>query len=125
MTARGRLGAFGERVAEQHLIANGLAILGRNIRLKAGEIDILARDGDDLAFVEVRTRRAPPGSAAETLTPAKLRRLWACAMEFCDQQEADPEAVRLDLVCIDMEDSGAVSSVEYIKGLELPGERFT
>ncbi len=125
MTARQRLGAFGERVARHHIENAGLAVVSTNVRLKAGEIDILARDGSELVFVEVRTRKAPPGSAAETLTPAKLRRLWACAMEYCELEQTDPEAVRLDLVCIDLDEAGQVASMEHIKGLEMPEERFT
>ncbi|MGD9934452.1 MAG: YraN family protein [Dehalococcoidia bacterium] len=120
MTARQRLGAFGERLARRHIETAGLTVVATNIRLKAGEIDILAHDAGDLVFIEARTRKAPPGSAAETLTPAKLRRLWACAMEYCEREQQNPESVRLDLVCIDLDDSGRVAAIEHIKGLEVP-----
>lgn len=125
MTSRQRLGAFGERVARQRIEAAGLAVVATNVRLGPGEIDILAKEQDELVFIEVRTRKAPPGSAAETLTPAKLRRLWACAMEYCEQEHHDPESVRLDLVCIDLDDAGRVVALDHIKGLEIPVSRFT
>ena len=67
MTERQRLGAFAERVAAHRLEAAGLAVLARNARTPSGEIDIVARDGADVAFVEVRARRASPGAAAESL----------------------------------------------------------
>src|SRR5690606_9519504 len=67
MTAKRQLGDFGERVARHHLEARGFAVTAANVRLPAGEIDLLAHDGSDLVFVEVRTRRAGAGSAAETI----------------------------------------------------------
>ena len=51
------VGAYGERVAEAHLRAQGMVILDRNWRCTAGELDIVARDGDVLVFCEVKTRR--------------------------------------------------------------------
>ena len=121
MTARQDLGAFGERVAAERLAVSGLAVVARNVRVKSGEIDLVARDGVDLVFVEVRTRRAIPGTAAETLTPAKLERMWRCAMEYCEASGDDPEEVRLDLVSIDLRDDGRIGAIEHFRGLELPG----
>jgi len=46
-------------------------------------------------------------------------------MEYCELEQTDPEAVRLDLVCIDLDEAGQVASMEHIKGLEMPEERFT
>lgn len=122
MTARQDLGAFGERVAAHHLEAAGLTILDRNVRLPCGEVDVLARDGEDLVFVEVRTRRAVPGVAAESLGPAKLRRMWRCAMSYCDLRAADPERVRIDVVTIDLAPGGRVDCVEHFRGIEIPDE---
>jgi putative endonuclease len=121
VTARKDLGDFGERVAAQRLEASGLAVEARNVRVPSGEIDIVARDGADTVFVEVRTRRASPGTAAETLTQAKLERMWRCAMEYCETAGRDPEQVRLDLVSIDLSDDGRIGAIEHFRGLELPG----
>ncbi len=121
MTARQDLGAFGERLAAERLQASGFAVLARNVRVKSGEIDIVARDGADVVFVEVRTRRAMPGTAAETLTAPKLERMWRCAMEYCESSGDDPEQVRLDLVSIDLRDDGRIGAIEHFRGLELPG----
>lgn len=120
MTARQRLGEFGERLAVHRLEASGLRILARNVRVPSGEIDILAEDGDDLVFVEVRTRRSVPGVAAESLTPAKLRRMWQCAMDYCDREGADPERVRIDVVSVDIGRGGRVEVVEHFRGIEIP-----
>ena len=120
MTARQDLGAFGERIAGHRLEASGLRILARNVRTPGGEIDIVAVDGGDTVFVEVRTRRADPGSAAESLGPAKLRRMWQCAMDYCESAGIDPERVRIDVVSVDLGPGGRVAQVEHFRGIEIP-----
>ncbi len=119
---RQALGAFGERVAAHRLEAAGMEIVTRNARTPSGEIDIVTRDGDDVVFVEVRTRRADPGTAAESLDTRKLQRMWRCAMEFCEQHALDPEQVRIDLVSLDLGDRDAVTHIEHFRGLEIPDE---
>ena len=84
VTGSKEMGDFGERVAAHRLESIGCKILARNVRTASGEIDIIVRDGEDVAFVEVRTRRADPGTAAESLDEKKLQRMWRCAMEYCD-----------------------------------------
>jgi putative endonuclease len=120
VTARQQLGEFGERLAVHRLEAAGLCILARNVRVPAGEIDILAQDGGDLVFVEVRTRRSIPGVAAESVTPAKLRRMWQCAMDYCEREGADPERVRIDIVSVDLGPRGRVEVVEHFRAVEIP-----
>ncbi len=120
MTRRQRLGAFGERVAAHRLEAAGLEIVARNVRTPSGEIDLVARDGGDVVFVEVRTRRAERGTAAESLDARKLRRMWRCAMEFCEARALDPELVRIDLVSLDIAARDAVAHIEHFRGLEIP-----
>lgn len=97
-----------------------MTILGRNVRVPGGEIDILARDGDDLVFVEVRARRSSPGSAAESLHAPKLRRMWNCALAYCEAKNEDPEQVRIDVVSIDLADDGRVAAIEHFRGVEIP-----
>ena len=120
MNRRQRLGAFGERVAAHRLEAAGLRVIDRNARTPSGEIDLVARDGEDVAFVEVRTRRADRGAAAESLDDRKLRRMWRCAMEYCEAHGLDPERVRIDLVSLDVGARDSVAHVEHFRGLEIP-----
>lgn len=120
-TARQDLGDFGERIARHRLEAAGLEVFDAKVRVPSGEIDLLARHGDDLVFVEVRTRRALPGAAAESITPTKLERMWRCAMEYCEREATDPDRARLDLVSIDLAPDGRVHVVEHFPGLEFPG----
>ncbi|NTW97526.1 MAG: YraN family protein, partial [Oscillochloris sp.] len=77
---RRALGDFGESAARSHLLRAGYAILASNWRCRIGEIDLVARQGDQLVFVEVRTRRADgPISPEESISPAKRRRMLALA----------------------------------------------
>ena len=74
------LGAFGEDAAEKYLRRHGYTIIGRNFSCRFGEIDIIARKGKYLAFVEVKMRKnADFAAAKEFVTPAKQRRVIAAA----------------------------------------------
>lgn len=71
---------LGEALAAAHLTGAGYAILGRNMRLSGCEVDILARDGDAVVVVEVKTRlSAAFGDPIEQVGPAKLHRLVRAA----------------------------------------------
>lgn len=120
MNARQEFGAFGERVAVHRLEASGMTVLARNLRTPSGEIDIVARDGEDVVFVEVRTRRAIPGLAAESLKADKLRRMWRCAMEYCETAGLGPECARVDVVSIDLGPGGQAAHIEHFRGVEIP-----
>jgi len=79
-------GAEGERIAANALTQKGWKILGRNTRSGRGELDIIAMDGDELVFVEVRTRSIgrmlPP---EQTVGPRKIRRLLRAARTYIDR----------------------------------------
>jgi putative endonuclease len=76
-------GAHGEELAARFLQRQGYAILQANWRCRRGEIDLIARDGATLVFVEVRTRRSSRlGSPEESVTPAKQQRLAELAQTY-------------------------------------------
>src|SRR5260221_10494296 len=78
--ARAADGARAEALAAAFLGRHGLVIVERNWRRRHGEIDLIARDGDALVFVEVRLRRSRDfGGAAASITPAKQARLAKAA----------------------------------------------
>lgn len=93
------MGAYGERVAAEHLVEAGLVVLDRNWRTATGEIDIVAREGDVLVLCEVKTRRGPAfGTPAEAVGPRKMARLRRLAAEWLAQTGVRPREVRFDLV---------------------------
>ena len=116
-TARAALGDFGERLAAHHLEAAGIRILERKVRVKAGEIDLIVRDGAEIAFVEVRTRRGPAGEAAASFTQAKLQRMWRCALQWCLAANVPDEQARLDAVVVELSGNGVVRNVEHFRGV--------
>jgi putative endonuclease len=79
MRVKDAVGRFGEQVAAEHLEAAGLEILDRNWRCRAGELDLVARDGTQLVFVEVKTRSSlafgGPGEAVDRAKSARVRQL--------------------------------------------------
>jgi putative endonuclease len=116
--ARKNLGESGERVAALALAQRGYTLLARNYRTRTGEMDLIARDADGLAFIEVRARRGTAaGTPEESLTPRKRARLIAVAQEFL---QAHPEwsdsAWRIDLVAIELDRAGRLARLEIIKG---------
>jgi len=114
---RRNLGDLGERLAEQHLLAHGYTIRDRKSRTRYGEIDLVAEKDGLIAFVEVRTRRgARMGSAAESLSPAKQRRLVALAEAYVQDRDDVPEAQRIDVIAVDLALDGRLLSLDHIEG---------
>jgi putative endonuclease len=76
----------------------GLTIIGRNFRTRFGEIDLIARDGRTLVFVEVRMRRSLRfGGALESITAAKRARMLAAANGYLAMLGHEP-ACRFDVI---------------------------
>lgn len=76
-------GRRAEDRARRHLQATGLIVLGQNLRCKAGEIDLVCKDGAILVFVEVRHRRSSRyGGAAASVNRQKQQRLIRAAGYF-------------------------------------------
>jgi putative endonuclease len=117
MRASDGLGDYGERVAERHLAAAGFTILERNWRCAAGEIDIVARDGDVLVVCEVKTRSSTGyGSPLEAVTPAKARRLRRLAALWLEQRPVRAAAVRVDVIGVLHSPRDALR-VEHLRGV--------
>jgi len=102
-------GARAEAIAADHLASHGLVIVERNFRTRQGEIDLIARDGESLVFVEVRMRsRADFGGAAGSVTPAKQARWIAAAQGYLMKIGREPPC-RFDLVLLDALDASRVT----------------
>jgi putative endonuclease len=115
-TERQAVGAYGERVAARHLRAQGLIVLDRNWRCPDGELDLVLRDGDDVVFCEVKTRRSEGfGVPAEAVTPDKVRRLRHLARRWLDQTRVRPGAMRFDVVEVLPQRRGG-PHVQHIRG---------
>lgn len=94
-------GARAEALAATFLESRGLVIVERNWRRRCGELDLIARDGDTLVFVEVRLRRSRAfGGAAASIHAAKRARLVAAAGLYLGNLNASPPC-RFDVVLLD------------------------
>lgn len=100
MTARQAKGAAAEDAAARLLEARGLRVVGRNFRVRGGEIDLVCRDGATTVFVEVRLRtRQDFGGAAASITAAKQQRLILAAQHWLARHGESP--CRFDAVLSD------------------------
>jgi putative endonuclease len=96
-----RLGERGEEIAAAYLMGQKFTIVERNFRCKGGEVDIIARDGKTVVFVEVKTRRnlsfGPPQLA---LTPFKQRQISKAALTWLAKNKLHDSSARFDVIAI-------------------------
>ncbi|ROT32744.1 YraN family protein [Micromonospora sp. HM5-17] len=112
---RRAVGAYGERCAVRHLVESGLRVVARNWRCAYGEIDIIAWEGETLAFCEVKTRRGDAfGTPAEAVVGAKARRLRRLAAEWLRSTDTHADQVRFDVLAVYPARSGA-ARVEHLR----------
>lgn len=103
-------GTFAEDAAAEFLTDRGLRLLERNYRCRFGEIDLVLREGGTLVFVEVRYRGSGAyGSAAESITPAKRKKLLRAARHYMAAHSEFPQC-RFDAVLL----NGDTRAVDWI-----------
>jgi putative endonuclease len=101
--SRQHLGKRGETLATNFLKENGYTILTRNYRRLSGEIDIIARDGDYLVFIEVKTRTGTShGHPLEAITLRKQRQISKVAQCYLAEKNLFDTTARFDVVSIVM-----------------------
>src|SRR6478736_886172 len=99
---RQALGKWGEDLAVAELERRGYAILTRRYRTRHGEIDIVARDGDTIVFVEVKAKETDEfGTASEAVTVRKQRRVISMAVDYLARNRLTSSPCRFDVVAID------------------------
>jgi len=117
MRAKDAVGRRGEQWAAELLEERGWRILERNWRGHAGEVDIVALDGDELVLVEVKTRSGRGyGHPAEAVTALKLGRLRRLGAQWIAEHGARTGSVRVDVVAI-VAEPGRAPVVEHLVGV--------
>ena len=108
-------GIKGEEEAARFLTRCGYAILEKNVRTRVGEIDLVAKEGKTLVFVEVKTRRAaegdPPQAAVNTRKQNKLGKL---AQSYLRSKRLREQPCRFDVVAIVVNNEGGVKAIRHI-----------
>ncbi len=119
-TGRGRLGILGEKIAERHLVSLGFEILGRRWRAPgahASDIDIVARDGGEFVFVEVKARSGVGfGWPEDSVTAAKRGHLRRAAYAWLNRFAPPGAAFRIDVVAVLMDTNRRRAGVRHLKG---------
>src|SRR5450755_4235126 len=94
-----RRGELGERAAKKFLQKQGLKFLAANFRSARGEIDLVFRDGDCLAFIEVKTRSSEDWTRpAAAVNAERRRRLSQCALDYLKLLKNPAVKIRFDIV---------------------------
>lgn len=108
------LGASGEALAEDHLRGLGYAIVARDVRMPVGQLDLVARDGHTLVFVEVKTRAGHGfGLPQEAVDSRKIRKLRQLALYYL-KETPYRGPVRFDVVGLTVR-QGKLVRVDHIK----------
>lgn len=102
------LGKLGEQIAVDYLQNHNYEIIGRNFRTRYGEIDIVARDGRTLVFIEVKSRSSVKfGTPEESITHDKRNKLRLMSAYFLSKNKLQHQSHRLDVIGIIFEGSKA------------------
>ena len=108
-------GIRGEEEAARFLARCGYAILDKNVRTRAGEIDLVAKEGKTLVFVEVKTRKDlagdPPEAAVNT---RKQNRLGKLALGYLKLRRLREMPCRFDVVAVIVNNEGGVKAIRHI-----------
>ena len=101
------LGREGERLAARFLRKRGCRILQRNYTCPCGEMDLVVLDGDEIVFVEIRTRTDEAfGHPAESVTPRKQRQIGRVASHYAARHRLTDRPMRFDVMAVTAVQSG-------------------
>jgi putative endonuclease len=96
-----REGSRGENLAAEHLERTGYRIVERNYRFERGEIDLIAKDGEELVFIEVKARRSDAfGPPEDAITTQKQEQIKRVAEGYLFERQIEEQACRFDVVAI-------------------------
>jgi len=115
------LGRQGEDLAADYLRRLRYRILERNYRCRCGEVDIVARQGSTIVFVEVKTRRSDLyGSPAQSVTPFKQRQISRAAQTWLAVNRLAEAAARFDVVAIRIHEGKSPEIEHIVNAFDLP-----
>ena len=117
MDRRRSVGRQGEAEAARFLRKQGFVILDQNVRSRLGEIDLVARDGSTLVFVEVKARRTGQGDPPESgVTPKKQARLGRLALGYLKAKGLGEVRCRFDVVAVSLDSEDRIAAIRHIPG---------
>ena len=107
MDNRKNTGNVGENIATRYLERLGYRILERNLRCKLGEIDIIAKDKDEIVFIEVKTRKILSyGDPADSVNEPKQKHIYKAAEYYLMINDKLDDFTRIDVIEVYLDDTG-------------------
>ncbi len=108
------LGRLGEDLALKKIRSLGYMFIARNYRCPLGEVDLVARDGDTLVFIEIKTRKGRSlGYAKESITKRKRRQLSKVALAYMKSHGVVDARSRFDVVAVHIR--GGITEIEVVR----------
>ncbi len=114
--AHHEVGKLGERLAREHLLGLGYRVEGVGVRTKFGELDLVAREGGTIVFVEVKTRRGVEhGTPEEAVDTRKQAHLAACAHAYLFAHKLVGKPFRIDSIAIELDEVTRKARLRHLK----------
>jgi len=111
-------GTLVERRVREYLESKGMTVVKNNYRCRFGEVDIIARDGGTLVFVEVRSRwNNPSVNPEEFITREKTRRLYRVAEHYLQNVVKREISSRFDLITVNLDEIGNINSLKHLRAI--------
>lgn len=109
-------GRLGESLAAEFLAGQRYVVVERNYRKPYGEIDIIARDGETVVFVEVKTRKSTEfGSAFEAVDRRKQRQISRIAQEYLHSRNLLGSPARFDVIAIRLDADNRPTAIDHLQ----------
>lgn len=113
------LGKRGEQKVAEWLFARSFAILHHNYRTKTGEVDVIARKGDLIVFVEVKTRSAAYFNTSTVITYSKQQKIGRAAQDFILKNKLFNHILRFDVATLIDQKNGNFE-ITYLENAFVP-----
>lgn len=106
-----RLGQYGEELASQFLIKRGCLIIAKNFHTQYGEIDLIARSGDEILFIEVKTRTTSSYGYPETaVTAEKIRHITQTAQDYLQKYRINAPW-RIEIISVEIDKNKKIAKI--------------
>jgi putative endonuclease len=116
MNRRQALGQWGEQFAGDYLAARGYTILDRNVRTPYGEIDLVARQGETIVFIEVKTRSSTEfGYPEEAITTKKREHLLRASQAYLQVHAESACDWRIDVIAIQRSKTEKIPELKHFE----------
>lgn len=120
MTFRRERGNEGEDLASAYIHSLGYKILKRQYSNRFGEIDLIAEDGNEVVFIEVKMRQSHEyGRPEESVTRTKLQKMWRAMQIYLQEQKREEDEYRIDVIAITK--SSDEPDIHHIKDIDMTG----